>query len=1153
MPSRTPLQTRSPLHQALAQLESFRTSLGDLAVDAAAAALRRHALDGGGATDAQRLRQVSVLFADVADSTAMLARVGADEAMELLGRALQDFADAVRQWDGEVLRFTGDGIKAAFGTRGLREDEAERAVRAGLQMLDSARRHAAQVQRELGIAGFAVRVGIHTGPVLLGGGVEAERSAMGHAVHLAARMEQSAPAGRLRISEGTWGLVRGLFVAAEQPPLLVKGSEAPLRTWLVDAVAAGAEPSVQRGIEGIRAPMVGRDGELAQLLALAEASRRSGSSRVALVQGEAGSGKTRLRQELLQALGLQEGAPGLLQARAAPSSPLQPFGLLRQLLARAFAGLDAGAEGDSDPERTSEHTSESTSESTRLVRGLGPWLAEPADVALIGHLIGLDFSSAPVVQALGPTALRTRAFAALRAALLAQARQAPLLLVFDDLHWADDASLAFVRTLLAPADAPLLLLLLARPALAEREGGFELPPAPQALALALQPLAGGSDGALLDALLQPLPEPPPQLKAMLLARAAGNPLFLEALVRMLADDGVIDTRQRPWRVHAERLQALRVPPTLVGVLQAQLDALPPLQRQTLQAASIVGTPFWPGALLAVAPGPQTLPALQALEQRALVVRRPGGDEYTFAHQLLHDTTYGTLLKPQRRQGHAQVARWLVSGQERGQERGPARGQDSAPGPQALAEYLGVAAEHFERAGDNEQALDYWQRALFDANRRFAHEASLQFLARALDQPALQDAQRRYALMSMRFTKLDFLGRAEAQASREALAAFAEAEDDDAMRADELAHRMLAADHQGDPRLARELALQVLAAADKARAAHPGDDRPAPAAALAHGELAWLAVQAQRHDEVATAVAAGLEQARAAAALPKHLGGYAGYEQQLRVIAIESLLAQQRFVDALAELALAQAALGDTPGFYDRYNLVQRRCIALRLLGRLEEAAELAREQRELAQATSVARLHVPALLAVADVALCGQQPELAEPLLQEAHTLAAATDGGFDLPRVLESQGRLALAQQRIDAACACWDEATALYRQQQREDLATALACERAALDLQRGRAEAALAVVDAALQQPLNRLGPAAVVACAQVLQAHADPRTATLLHALQARLQVQLAAIAPAAERERLLAHVPHWHDAQRLLAAAGMPLAEAVAVGSTAAAA
>jgi class 3 adenylate cyclase len=788
-----PIPGDSPLEQAVAQLQGHRAALGDAAVDAAIAALRRHAPREHGAANAeQRLRQVSVLFADVADSTAMLGRVSTEDAMDLLGSALQMFADAVHRWGGEVLRYTGDGIKAVFGMQGLREDEAERAVRAGLQILQEAAGHAQRMQDELGVRQFGVRVGIHTGSVLLGGGPEAERAAMGHAVHLAARMEQSAPVGRLRVSDTTWAQVRGLFKAQAQAPLTVKGHDEPLRTWLVQAVEAGAEPSVVRGVEGMDTPTIGREHELERLAALYSHCVAARCIGVATVLAEAGVGKTRLRHELLHRLGLSDGAPGLMQARAHPSSGLQPYGLLRQLLARWLAiGDDQAA----------------AAARQRLVEGLTPWLGAQAaqQAPRIGQLIGLDFGQHPAVAALDAAALREQAFGALRAALYARAAHAPLLVVLDDLHWADDASLGFVQSLLQAAERPLLLLLLARPSLRERGVALDPPAGVHAESLHLRPLGPAHARELVLALLRPLTATPESLQEMLLQRAEGNPFFLEALVRMLIDDGVIDATAMPWRLHQDRLDALRVPPTLVGVLQARLDALAAGDRQALQQASIVGPVFWDAALASIeANAPAALPRLA---RRGLVVPRDRSvfadtAEHAFAHALLHDVTYGTVLKGPRRAGHAAVARWLSE-----------RVTDRAN------EFLAITAEHFERAGDSAQALEFWDRAQHDAFKRHANEAALQFIERALAQPALRDARWRYTLLANRHAVLERLGRAgDAAQAGVQMAAWADACDDHAMRADVMSSRMLVADHAGRTDAAQRLALQALALAQQADAA-----------------------------------------------------------------------------------------------------------------------------------------------------------------------------------------------------------------------------------------------------------------------------------------------------------------------------------------------
>lgn len=1099
-----------PLAQALAQLDGFRAALGDAAIDAAAEALRRHAPAARGAAAAApaRLRQVSILFADVADSTAMLGRVAPDEAMELLGEAVQGFAEAVQRWGGRVLRYTGDGIKAAFGSQGLHEDEAERAVRAGLQILEQAARHAARVRATLGIADFGVRVGIHTGAVLLGGGPEAERSAMGHAVHLAARMEQSAPVGRLRVSDATWAQVRGLFVADEQPSLQVKGHAAPLRTWLVHGVAEGPEPRVQRGLDGIDAPMVGRDRELAALRSLHARCSAEGRVGFAQVLADAGLGKTRLREEVLRALRLHEGHPGLLQARAQPSTAVQAHGLLHQLLARWF-GIrdDIGAE----------------SARRRLVDGLVPWLgvdgdAQAAavaegDAARIGQLVGMDFAQHPAVQALTGAALRTQAFDALRRALQARAAAAPLLVVLDDLHWADAGSLAFVQALLQPAAVPLVVLVLARPTLREREPALQPAEGVETLTLSLAALAPTDGQALLGALLAGLPTWPAALAERLLPRAAGNPFFLEALVRMLVDDGVIDTRQRPWVLHEDRLAALRVPETLVAVLQARLDALPADELTALQRSSIVGPVFWDAALATIdARAPQALPLLG---QRALVQPVPestfdGTAEHRFVHALLHEVTYGTVLKAERQAGHAAVARWLA---ERVGER--------------AGEFLALTAEHFERAGDSARALDYWDLAHVDAFRRFANEAALHAADRALAQPALRDPRWRYSLLANRLESLEGMGRsAEAEQVAAEMSAWAEQQDDDAMRADLLASRALVADHHGRSDEAARLADEAVRLGERA-----ADDAAGAALALAHGERAWLATQ--RHDwpTVEREIAAALQAARRAARTPRRQMGYDGFQHQLRVIQLEALALQGRDADVVT--AIEQALIEPGLRLRDRFNFLSRRAPSLRALGRFEEAEATSRQVLDLAGQAGMPRLRVFGLMQLAESALAGGRLGEAGSLADEAESLARSLDDAADAPGIAELQGRIAQAHGRHDEARRRWQDAVTGFVALGRMPEALATRCDLARLDLAEGVRDQALAAVDAVLAEaapPMpggaHGLGPAALVAAQAVLAAWGDARANVLLHELRARLDERLAALPDEAARRLLVQRVPHW---------------------------
>ena len=265
-------------------------------VDTALAPLRRElaGLQSSESQSHQQLKQVSVLFVDVVGSTAMGQQLGPEEIHEVMDGALERFTAVVQSHHGRVLQYTGDGMLAAFGSEQASEDDVESAIRAGLCIIEEAQRHAPQVRQRHGVSDFNVRAGVHTGMVLLGGGVDAEGSIRGATVNVAARMEQSAPPGRLRISHDSYRHVRGLFDVVEQPPISVKGVEQPLRSYLVERPKPRAFRVATRGIEGVYTRMVGREAELGALRSAFDAVVAERRARAITVVGDAGLGKSRL-------------------------------------------------------------------------------------------------------------------------------------------------------------------------------------------------------------------------------------------------------------------------------------------------------------------------------------------------------------------------------------------------------------------------------------------------------------------------------------------------------------------------------------------------------------------------------------------------------------------------------------------------------------------------------------------------------------------------------------------------------------------------------------------------------------------------------------------------------------------------------------------
>jgi len=679
------------LSAAIAALEAQRPTLGDAVVDTALAPLRRELAELGASEPAatQRLKQVTVLFVDVVGSTAMGQRLEPEDIYAVMNGALERFTATVQAHYGRVLQYAGDGMLAVFGAEEAAEDDVESAVRAGLAIIEESKAQAEDVQRRYGLPDFAVRAGLHTGTVLLGGGVDAERGIRGATVNVAARMEQSAPPGRLRISHATYRHVRGVFEVSEPILVQVKGVDEPLRSYLVERAKPRAFRVPSRGIDGVDAKMVGREAELEVVRATFSAAGAERRLRALTIVGDAGIGKSRLLAEFQQTLDLD--ACWLLLGRAHPRSALHPYGVLRDML------LGQVQIGESDAGEAARQ---------KLIARLTPLFPREGDapIHLIGHLIGLDFSASPHVQELlgDDERFREKAFDACLLCLRRLGESRPVLVVLDDLHWADAQTLAFMRRLLeANRDTPLLTLIMTRPTPAEHQLDW----AEDGLAhrrLELRPLDKEFSHQLAEALLQRIDDVPAALRAVLTDGAEGNPFYMEELVKMLIDDGVIEVGAERWRVLPDKLLTAHVPTTLTGVLQARLDALGARERTALQQASIVGHVFWDQALAAIAP--DAVAAIPLLMRRQLVVRRdgqPDSGEFAFQHHLLHQVTYAGVLKEQRRQGHERVGAFWS-----------ARAEVASPESVTPATCHALAEAHDHRRHSDPTAFASWFDAQF---------------------------------------------------------------------------------------------------------------------------------------------------------------------------------------------------------------------------------------------------------------------------------------------------------------------------------------------------------------------------------------------------------------------------------------------------------
>lgn len=1086
-----------PLIASIAALEAQRAALGDAVVDAAIAVLRAGsgAAAGAASPPAQSLRQVTILFLDVVGSTVLSRQLDPEGVQAVMDGALARCTAIVETHRGRVLQYAGDNLLAVFGAEAAREDDAERAVRCGLALLAEGRALGAEVLARHGHAGFDVRVGAHTGEVLLGGGVDPTGSIRGIAVNVAARMEQTAPPGGLRISRDTFGHVRGRFELEPQPPIDVKGIDGPVATWLVRGERPVGFRGVARGVEGVATRMIGRDRELALLQHAWQAIVGGGAGlRSITLVGEAGVGKSRLLHEF-DAWSKAHTVPArVLCGRAVPDTQGQPYGLLRDIVA-ARLGI---ADGDSVQAARD-----------KVESGIVPLFAgdDGAELAqaqahLLGHLVGIDFADSPHLRGIRDDARQIRE-RGLHAAMQIFRRLArapgeggavlPLMLQLEDLHWADDASLDFIEQLARVGrELPLLIVALARPVLLERRANWcSAPAGGEPPCIAIEALDAKASRALAAQLLQRAGEPQPALLDLIASRAEGNPFYIEELVQMLIERGAIAAGEGGPALRAETLLATQLPQSLTGVVQARLDALPSRERRALRSASVIGTVFWDRALAAV--DSRAPAALPALVERRLTLPRPEADfdgvrEYGFAHQILQRVTYTTLLRRVRRVLHARAAAWLAA----------------LDGVRAN-DFLAATAEHYALAGDDAQAARYFTRAAEHARARHAHElalahgesaiARLDAIASASAAHDDEAARLRARVFAVREYTLAVLGRRAEQ--RDALAAWGELADrmnDDALRAMVARRRSLYAMRLADTGAQEAAAREAIGFATRA-----GDAE----SRLEAQRLLADALGAQgRLDEGAELAQQGLAEARALG-LRRVEGVFlnalsfianlrddqvAGLAYDLQDLAIWRDLGD-RHGEAVAlgnlgadwlwfgQLEQAGRCLEDTLRLCRAIGARSLQCASLGNLsqarlyaGDAQAALALGREGVTLAAEVLAADFEAAAWLRVGDAELALGDPVAAA----EAYARGEAVARGIDHPLQIDAAAgglRAALAAGDSDAALRAAEPLYALAAEPGALDGADArlvlLSCHRAFARAGDARARAALDAAHAALQR--------------------------------------------------------------------------------------
>lgn len=652
-------------------------------------------------------RPVTVLFADLSGFTALSERSDPEDVRAFQNDLFQAMSAEIARFDGFVEKFVGDAVMAVFGAPVAHEDDPERALRAALAMLD--RMETLSQRWEPCFGGpVALHIGVNTGPVVAGSLDTAAGGAYavtGDTVNTAARLLASAKPGTVLVSEATQRLTQDIFAFEPLAQLSVKGKAEPLEVYRVLGVLEA--PRATRGLAalGLTAPLVGRDDELRQMCAAFERVRRGRAEVVSLV-GEAGAGKSRLIAELLSRLE-REGALATTTVRRAACSSLgeQTYGVFAAMFRDAYHV----APGD-----TLEVAQQ------KLVEGLqalGAGEDEARAIApLLGYVLGMEVGHA--FRHIEPEQLQRQIVLAARTLVERRLQQGPLILVVENLQWADAASVALLRSLVDRlGDRALMLVASYRPMF---EAAALVTGRTTHTTIRLAPLTEAETEALLGGFFGvSLRTLPARLRTLIVTRAGGNPLYVEEVVRNLIAAGVLVRDGEGWRCAAADA-AVDVPLTIQGLLLSRLDRLAADARRLLQEAAVLGPVFDPELLRTVASEPGRCEAtLELLRDAELVEeagRAAGARRYRFSHALLQEVVYQNLLVSRRTELHERVGRTLES---------------ACGGTPERLEDLEALGHHFSLSPDKPRGARYLLAAGDWARGMYANDDAVHHYERAL--------------------------------------------------------------------------------------------------------------------------------------------------------------------------------------------------------------------------------------------------------------------------------------------------------------------------------------------------------------------------------------------------------------------------------------
>ena len=675
-------------------------------------------------------RIVTILFCDVKGSTAMAEQLDPEEWAEIMNQAFEYLISPIYKYEGTLARLMGDSILAFFGAPIAHEDDAQRAILAGLDILNGIRPFREKVLKRYHLD-FNLRVGINTGLVVVGGvgsDLFMEYTALGDAINIAARMEQTAQPGTIQIAEDTYKKVAHLYEFEPVEDIAIKGKQTPIKVFRV--LGTKEKPGRDRGIQGLESALVGRVGEIKKLKEVLEGVDKGRGHIINLV-GEAGLGKSRLLKEICEvweSKAQNRKALGMLPTRWNQVSGIsyessRPYGLVQKLL-RNFLGLTT----NTSPERVREILREVFS-----VEGM----EGVVDTGLFEVILGVQEQTNG--KQLEGEQLKRAIYKEMLTTLDLLIKKGPTVLAIDDLHWSDPASAEFIIHLFQLADRlPILFICAFRPDRASPawkvKQAAETNYAHRYIEINLSPLSNEESEHLLDCLLIPS-ELPQEIRQMILQKAEGNPLFLEEIVRTLIENAILlrDAENEAWKVKSS-IEQITIPDNLQSLLIARIDRLEETAKHVLQLASVIGRSFYRQILAIISDTANELDGELNNLQRLGLILETGRDpdiRYIFRQALTYETAYNTILLKNRREFHKRVGEAVLD-----------------LFSENIDEFAPVLGHHFFEARD-QRALQYLKIEGDSAFRLYANLEAIQYFEKAIevagwvDNPDLKELEELY--------------------------------------------------------------------------------------------------------------------------------------------------------------------------------------------------------------------------------------------------------------------------------------------------------------------------------------------------------------------------------------------------------------------------